>query len=1842
MPEFIHNFTQGKMNHDLDERMVPNGQYRDALNVTVATSESSNVGALQNLKGNIELKGSPASSGNWSSDYINSLNDPVCIGSVRHEPTECIYWFIATAKGTTRSRISVIAEFNQKTGDVTPVFVDTKGILNFTKNNLITGVNIIDDLLFFTDNINEPKKVNIKKFKEGSSNGGTPSFLVHSKIPTYNVNNRTYTYNASGADAAEEDITVIKKSPLNEPGLVMSASLANGPGTGVNPITTTYSANNYYNFTYVTVASTGNQPAEYEPLPTYQEYQEALGTGGAFPTNMEFVNIVVSAVPTGYNSGDTITLSGSHINDYNNEDEYTIRLEIDQVNGAILKCKIQSIPSRILRFGANQDELITWEVLLEEKDPMFEFDFPRFAYRWKYENGEYSTFSPFSGPAFIGNQFEYLSSDGYNLGMRNNLRSLDINNLYWGTTEVIELDILYKASNSNTVYVVDTLKDRTKTSFTIKNELIGAAVEANQLLRPWDNVPRKAKAQEVSANRLIYANYIQNYDVPKTNLLLTLGHSAHTGLSSDSETFRDPIQSVKSIRKYQLGIVFQDAYGRQTPVFSDANATINVDKENAVGINKFIATVPPMQNIPNWITHYKYFVKDISNEYYNLALDRFYFAEDGNVWLSFPSSERSKVQIDTYLILKKQHDVDNPSVGPCRYKVLDVQSDAPEFVANSKKIIASARCEVSTGFQEDFSLITFTGPNADDNSQFATAFNGDSFITISDGGNTTDIIGVKFGGPVSSNGTSYEVQLDEPFGADASFFGVSGLVEGATITINVYKNEEERLPEFEGRFFVKINRDTDFDVNIIKTFSGLNKRYGIIASAYVDKPICSPSLRGEPSRWGTFFWDAGESQKNGTTRCACPSSYRHKGTNGGGNGNRLDGWNGIPTNSLPFEDGGYGSMQRAYFSGAATGSNRIGILRAGFGAEGLYPNDDVLGGQRSFWKEKAVKGALVRIVHNDGRVTKPYEITNHWRWRGTRGINKCGCTGFPSFKSCNDCQKGIGSNRVFSLALELEQDIQEDWVGNGVRTGGLTNIRGFQIVEEVISDDNKIISSTNPAIFETEPKEAVDIDIYYEASNALPIANISQQSTVLSYYNCYSFGNGVESDRIRDDFNATRIGKGVKVSASLDEPYMEERRSSGLIFSQIYNSQAGINRLNQFIQAQPITKDLNPEYGSIQKLHSRNTNLITLCEDKCLKILANKDALFNADGSANITSNKAVLGQAVPYAGEFGISTNPESFASYGFRAYFSDKNRGAVIRLSQDGITNIALKGMSDFFADNLPSSTKIIGSYNDDKENYNLTLDYLTDEWQDKLSKTPKDKTHCEVPNDESDDIETTTVSFKETVDGWTSRKSYYTKTGSIFYPLESGESLNDKYYTFNKGLIWEHASNPIYNNFYGTQYDSSVNVVINDATESIKGFKTLNYSGTDSRKYSYNTSSGLTGLSIDQVVAQQISPSIINAENYTPGWYTNYINTDMEEGMIKEFAKKENKYFNKIKGIKTYYNDNCDNNIDSSAFQTQGLGFATVTSSAPTAFKLTVKVDASCSTGTGNDPLPDTTKKFWYYWTCTKTGSNVNVDIRQTATDQLVKCGIEEFYNNFPNNYTGIDKNYFNFKFFNSSGVNVNTILYNENNESISTSGKFLYVEPASTPDNNALNANVSGTAVPNTYFILTVTNGVITAKTQYNTLASCGTPLVAVDFSLFVGYRVGGNSTNLLTGTAAQHGTPSGRAALAKTQLKDWLTGPLIGQVSSNRLIRQSDIYKYSGATGLVVGAQLHNDIGPIATDGIFGHNTNSAPIPNGYWSYTSPSSNLLKTDAGWSSLDSAWKFITFENGIVTHITTMNTL
>ena len=51
MPELKRVFTSGRMNKDLDVRLIPNGEYRDAQNIEIATSDGSDVGSIQNISG---------------------------------------------------------------------------------------------------------------------------------------------------------------------------------------------------------------------------------------------------------------------------------------------------------------------------------------------------------------------------------------------------------------------------------------------------------------------------------------------------------------------------------------------------------------------------------------------------------------------------------------------------------------------------------------------------------------------------------------------------------------------------------------------------------------------------------------------------------------------------------------------------------------------------------------------------------------------------------------------------------------------------------------------------------------------------------------------------------------------------------------------------------------------------------------------------------------------------------------------------------------------------------------------------------------------------------------------------------------------------------------------------------------------------------------------------------------------------------------------------------------------------------------------------------------------------------------------------------------------------------------------------------------------------------------------------------------------------------------------------------------------------------------------------------------------------------------------------------------
>ena len=95
--------------------------------------------------------------------------------------------------------------------------------------------------------------------------------------------------------------------------------------------------------------------------------------------------------------------------------------------------------------------------------------------------------------------------------------------------------------------------------------------------------------------------------------------------------------------------------------------------------------------------YYKYYVKETTNDYYNLVMDRWYNAEDGNIWMSFQSADRNKLDEETYIVLKNGHGNQEPVLSEARYKILAIENEAPDFIKTTQKILGDLEITSSNG-----------------------------------------------------------------------------------------------------------------------------------------------------------------------------------------------------------------------------------------------------------------------------------------------------------------------------------------------------------------------------------------------------------------------------------------------------------------------------------------------------------------------------------------------------------------------------------------------------------------------------------------------------------------------------------------------------------------------------------------------------------------------------------------------------------------------------------------------------------------------------------------------------------------------------------------------------------------------------------------------------------------------------------------------------------------------------------------------------------------------------------------------------------------------------------------
>ena len=510
MAQSINTFIKSKLNKDLDARLIPNGEYRDANNVQISKSEGSNVGSLENVLGNEEVLD------------INTLTGTTtkwnCIGQLPSEVNDSVYMFWTDYVDPTplqpsydKDANSAIIKYNALTN--TGVVLVEGPFLNFSRTHPIYGVNLLEDLLFWTDNRNQPRVINI------------------ATAETVGVTHYT----------TEDQISVAKYNPY-EPMYLWQESA--GSSATVPYETTMKDVTSYYLPNGGTALADGGVTSA---TITIDEIQgDLVVAGGDYGTPGVPVSLRNTTAPytltdttetlTSFNGTDTIVLSGS----------------------------ITVLDNQMLVFNPNpyyDGSYAGDEDYLEDK-------FIRFSYRFKFEDGEYSLMAPFTQEAFIPKQDGYFmwvqdtgvtpkddQTDTYRSTvvsfMENKVDEIELRiplpsagNTLESTLKVLEMDILYKESDGLAVKVIDTIPiaDIATTAaatsiydYTYLSQKPFKTLPSNELIRVYDRVPVKALSQEVSGNRIIYGNF-QNKHTPPEAINYNVAASAKSDFDLQTGT----------------------------------------------------------------------------------------------------------------------------------------------------------------------------------------------------------------------------------------------------------------------------------------------------------------------------------------------------------------------------------------------------------------------------------------------------------------------------------------------------------------------------------------------------------------------------------------------------------------------------------------------------------------------------------------------------------------------------------------------------------------------------------------------------------------------------------------------------------------------------------------------------------------------------------------------------------------------------------------------------------------------------------------------------------------------------------------------------------------------------------------------------------------------------------------------------------------------------------------------------------------------------------------------------------------------------------------------------------
>jgi len=1239
MPKTTTNFILGKMNKSVDERILPKGQYIDALNIRLGATEATEIGAVENSKGNSLLA-------TIKYGGLNLSSNAKCIGAYEDGMRETIYWFIhdKTNLIAPGGKVSLIVSYNTVNGTLQYHVISTS-VLNFNDKYLITGIDLVDgELLFFTDDFNPPRVINVKR---------------NYPDPIANVDQFT-----------EDYISVVVKPPGFEDSVGTHIPL---PVPGVELVTLPGNEN-YMEERFICFAY------RYRYLDN-QYSATSLFTKPAFATNnfnFDTRNYNNTGMTNRYN-GAVITFStGNELvseidllyKDTSSNIIYVIeRFKKSDFGWADNTNKTYSFTNSKIYTTLGSDEL------LRQYDNV-----PRFAKAQTIMGNRL-----YYGNFIDGYDFKRNSSEGSNISLDYStsyiskdlsIQALPTGAPFTGNTYTINPSVSTSVENSKVTINFDEIADKLKAGavvsfdFNLTHDQINGTTAttcyiANNEFKndnfnlqlsitldqdyssPYDFFISGQFQDAFGTGTLADGRYLPILDAQDGNSLTDLFNNAlvapaeqcvfvksnssisdataqqgvaitavpgsnsfdlqilamkftstdlsqstsfyeyfrfinaETSFSADADT-----SSLHSNRDYETGIVYMDDYGRASTVLVSEYNTIYI--EPADSVNKNNIQVQINSTAPYWATKYKFVVKPSLANYETIFSNFFYIRPSDNmIFFKLEGDNASKVAKGQTLIVKR--DVTGALTRLEKCEVLDVTPEAANFLR-----LAGETDQESSQLGGLYMQIK--------NQNFNVALDEDSVIEFGNIYAASDL-----------RGCTIKRQIGYP-----CFTTEYDPTTGAVVSTNNYT-----VP---GGSVIKIrfraNRSAVNTLNGAEHFQWIWEQTFVASQDYSD-------LR---------FWYNGD---NININLAQPGNIN------------------------------------------------------GFGA------DDV-------------------VATYDNTVYDP-----------TPPIPGVGPYGFAANVPCE----------FFKIRLAFLQDVNN--IGDasfplyfGINSGIPGAYRAFNDRKSSIEADITVFRSDSLLIFESEPLDA-DPNFYYDASEMFDIDSsgnhlsgglvddgdqdqTSTQDAIvnLDFADVYTFGNGLESFKIKDQLAGKGFQLGQRVLAVSNQDYKEADRFEGLTYSGVYSSNSGTNNLNEFNLGLVNFKDLETSYGPIQLLHSRKTDILVLQEDRISYVLANKNLLSDSTGGGTITSIPQVLGTQIARLEEYGISFNPESFVAYGPSVFFTDAKRGAVLNLmgesqggSGDSLRVISETGMRSWFRERfyLNLNTQKLGAFDPYMNEYVLALNTI-----------------------------------------------------------------------------------------------------------------------------------------------------------------------------------------------------------------------------------------------------------------------------------------------------------------------------------------------------------------------------------------------------------------------------------------------------------------------------------------------------------------------------------------------------